>query len=109
MKAVQMINIDAEKFREELRKRGLRPTVVSVELGRASTYLSQVCRSEKMPIATLKILGALYNIREEDIVPDVKTPEIVADATQRKYDDLYDTVYKAICDAFTWYANGGGR
>ena len=109
MKVTQMIEIDANKFREELKRRGLKPTVLSRELGRGNAYLSQICHKEQMPIATLKMLGALYNIREEDITPDVKTTEIVAEATQRTYDDLYDTIFKAVCDAFTWYANGGSR
>lgn len=71
--------IDGEKLQYEITKRGLRNGEVSLALGHADNYIKGCMTSGKIPKSMILMLGTMFNIKEEDILPDKaeSTPETV--------------------------------
>ena len=108
MATVRMMKIDSDKMEHALQKRGLKKARVSREIGRTDSYISQICNKGEIAVATLKMLDVLYNIKADEIALD----DNKAETNDKQYEntpnrELYDTIYKAITDAFVWYANQG--
>lgn len=108
----RMLHIDGEKLRRELDKRGLLQTEASRGVGCCDSYISVCIKTNGIARQTAKVLEVVYGIKTEDILPDteVKTANRGCDETPADNTDsneLYDVIFKAIKDAFVWYANQG--
>lgn len=68
----QAIEIDPNKLREELRRRGLNVSSLSKELGYASNYMSQVLKKGAIGMPAANQLGLRYNIDMELMKPDAE-------------------------------------
>lgn len=109
----KMIDIDTGKFKEELRKRNLTWTHLSLELGHSNTYIHNCIAKEKISQGALTILKALYNINPEDVAKDMgkagdsedstKTPAIGI-TTEILYSTIYEAVKAGTIDAWEEYA-----
>lgn len=70
MGRVKTIEIDPEKLRAELTKRGLGLKEASEEMGRSRSYMGNCIALRSMPVPAAKMLEMLYNISAESIMPD---------------------------------------
>lgn len=104
--------IDSEKLNEQLDRRGLRRSKVSLEIGYASSYISNVINEGYINKPTMVMLERLYNIKPEEYifkepieeVAEGQAPEAeqAAETPQKIEIDLdifYQTVYSAVYQA----------
>lgn len=70
MGRVKTIEIDPEKLRADLTKRGLGLKAASEEMGRSRSYMGNCIALRSMPVPAAKMLEMLYNISAESIMPD---------------------------------------
>lgn len=68
----QTIEIDPNKLREELRRRGLNVTALSKELGYNSQYMSQALKNGAIGMPAANQLELRYNIDMSLMTPDAK-------------------------------------
>lgn len=68
----QTIEIDPNKLREELRRRGLNVTTVSSEMGYNSTYMTNVLKTGSIALPAANQLELRYNIDMELMKPDAE-------------------------------------
>ena len=68
----QTIEIDPNKLREELRRRGLNVTALSKELGYNSQYMSQALKNGSIGMPAANQLELRYNIDMELMKPDAE-------------------------------------
>lgn len=71
----QTIEIDPNKLREELRRRGLNVTALSKELGYNSQYMSQALKNGAIGMPAANQLELRYNIDMSLMTPDAKVAE----------------------------------
>lgn len=67
---MNQVDIDAHKFKAWLSRNKLAITSVSEELGHGKSYLSSCLGRRKLPLAEAKLLGVLYGLSIDDILPD---------------------------------------
>ncbi|MBO6272854.1 helix-turn-helix transcriptional regulator [bacterium] len=106
------VYIDSEKLQEAIKKRGLTPREVSVEIGMGAGYISKACTKGKLPKTSMIALEQLFNIKEdeikfiEEIQPPVITEIMKAEAPivnqfdkEELFDIIYHATYKAMKEA----------
>lgn len=67
---MNQVDIDVHKFKAWLSRNKLAITSVSEELGHGKSYLSSCLGRRKLPLAEAKLLGVLYGLSIDDILPD---------------------------------------
>ena len=104
------IEIDGAKLRREIKKRNLKMSIASLEIGYSSSYLNWVARTGRITRPAITSLDMKYNIKLADIAkeqPEPETPEAVQEAPEKdarvvveiNYDELQTAVYHAVYGA----------
>ncbi len=86
--AQRTIKIDGDKLKKAIEKRGLKITLVSKEMGRGMSYLSDCAGRGQMSEASFVTLSAIYNIKREEIEPDKPIEDVVKDSEDAKDVDI---------------------
>ena len=104
-KAYNMVSIDSNKLREEIRKRGITYRQASCEVGCSEKYFDNVFYTKRMKYSIVKMLDMIYNINPEAYVQKPEEPreaEPEKDETtnneldwQRMHNVIYEAVYNA--------------
>lgn len=109
--SIKNVNVDFDKLRAELFKRGLTITQASTQMGRSSSYFSGMKSKGYLPESTLIMLDSMWNIKYEDIAP-VEPPKagepkssVDSEMLTISKDELRFIITESIKDAFVWYAN----
>lgn len=91
------VKINGTKLEEEIQKRGLTKSGVSLELGHSDTYITQTITRGFATLATVKMLKSMYNISGIEITEDQPKKQL----TMEDIDDerLYRIVYAAVTQA----------
>ena len=66
MSRAKMNEINGEKLREAIHKRGITCKMASREMGRSDLYLTQACYTGRLSEASAVLLESLYNIKREE-------------------------------------------
>ena len=108
MKRQKMKLIDSDALRRELVQRNLKASHVSLEMGMAHGYISNILHEGKISGMAATALQYHYNINPEDyVIPEtpeqMKLPLVEPDQTPKytelDYERLYEVVLQAIKDA----------
>lgn len=105
--------IDKEKFRKEITRRGLSLTEASLEIGRASSYLSNIICEGNINKATITVLEKLYNLHYEAYKQTESVPESAQTETSEEppkgqmtfqlpsmtKDEFWKVIYTAVYEA----------
>lgn len=83
--------INGERLRAEITKRGMSLQQASFEIGHGANYLSVACVSNRLEEHAMISLGAKFNIKASDIL---ETPE-----TKPETSNLEDIIYRAVSRA----------
>lgn len=97
------IEIDGNKLKKELLRRGLTMSEVSKEMGFNESYLSNHVTSGFTSLETVKMLESLYHIKYESYQPDRFEPEqyeLIQPVQESKVDIDYGELEKIIYRAF---------
>lgn len=100
-----MIEIDGEKLRAEIFKRGLTFANASKELGHANTYIGNVIARGLIPSHAAILLKSLYNIDLDSYKkPEIYHQESFIEKLQQQepildYDRLWKVIYTAVYEA----------
>lgn len=94
-----MVAIDSEKLRAEIAKRGMTMIQASQEMGFANGFLSNCTIRGTMHRAAVAMLGTLYGIKPEAILPEEEPPDREPDTPGADYDMLHRVVYSAVYKA----------
>lgn len=109
----KMIDLNTERFKEELAKRNLSWTRLSLELGHSNTYIHNSIAKGKISLGALRMLKALYNINPEDVIrnmgkagssEDSTTTPALGITTEQLYSVIYNAVKDGTIDAWEEYA-----
>lgn len=78
MRNINWVYIDGKKLQEAIKKRGLTPGEVSVEIGMGAGYISKACTKGRLPKTSMLALEQLFNIKEDEIkfIEEVPAPVI---------------------------------
>lgn len=95
-----MISVDSEKMRNELKRRGLNMRQVSLEMGRSTGYLKTTLAKGVISIPSIKLIERMYGIKQEDIeikkeVEKVEEPK----KEELDFDKIYEVIYTAVYHA----------
>lgn len=98
---VQTVQIDPDALREELAKRNLTLSRVSIEMGHCDSYMNVKFSTKKMHENDVKMLELLYHIPRESYEMKETVEEVVDDTTLTEepkfdYEELYRTIYSAV-------------
>ena len=100
----KMMDLNTARFKEELAKRNLSWTHLSLELGHSNSYIHNSIAKGKISQGALTTLKALYNINPEDVtMQDMGKAGDGEDSTKNSglgitTDQLYSLVYNAVKD-----------
>ena len=108
--------VDFDKLEKQFTQRGLRPSGVARQIGRAPGYFGVMKKKGRLSVATIILLDTLLSIKYEDIEPmeEKPTPELDTEnsepvgnsaSIELTSDELRYIITEAVKDAFTWYAN----
>lgn len=109
----KMMDLNTDRFKEELAKRNLSWTHLSLELGHSNSYIHNCIAKEKISQGALTTLKALYNINPEDVIRNMGKAGDGEDSTKNSglgitTDQLYSVIYNAVkagtIDAWEEYA-----
>lgn len=102
-----IIAIDGQKLREIFHRKNINQTQVSIELGYSASYMSTMCKSNKMRKSTMDYLFTQYGIK-----PMLYMPNVYAENTEKHEDkklsdisadeyfkELHKTIYSAVYEA----------
>lgn len=90
------IKISGEKLERAFTSRKIKFKDASVEMGFASSYLSNCKSREIVPEYAIKLLKSLYGIEREELLPDKEPETDNCERTEFDYDKLYQTIYAAV-------------
>lgn len=95
---MESVKVDDEKFRKELKRRGLHITAISKEMGYGKSSISGAIRRGKLHQTQALLIEKMYNIKPEDYAP---AEEISggAEVPQVNYNEIYKTIYSAVYNA----------
>jgi len=82
MAKMQMIQIDGEKLKDQLKARCFTLGAASLRMGRSVGYLKQIADKGEMPTHTMRHITNEFDIKIEDIKPD-PMPEPEAEPEQK--------------------------
>ena len=102
MGGIRSKDIRGDALQNELFRRGLDTTEVSLEVGAAPGYIRNAIRRNRINNYTIAALQRLYHISPEtylDIEIPEAVPEVMAASPGFDYDRLYEVIRKAIKDA----------
>lgn len=88
----QAIEIDPNKLREELRRRGLNVSSLSKELGYASNYMSQVLKKGAIGMPAANQLALRYNIDMSLMKPDAEVEEKAPEVDSEEIKSLKEEI-----------------
>lgn len=99
-----VVEIDAARLNNELRKRNLTKVEVSRGLGYGDSYMTNVTFRGLIAEPAVKLLKSIYNMDYEDYKPLKNEPEPVKEVSPKievviDYEKLYDAMYRAVRDA----------
>lgn len=103
----QMINIDPDKLREELRRRGLNMSTLSKELGYSSGYIAKVLQHGSIGTPAANQLELRYNIDMESMKLDAvkeKAPEVDSEEINSLKEEIQELT-KSIKELAEEFAN----
>ena len=107
MGGIRSKDIRGEALQNELFRRGLDTTEVSLEVGAAPGYIRDAIRRNRINNYSIAALQRLYHISPETYL-DIEIPEAVPEVNQASpvidYDRLYDVIIRAIRDAIVGYS-----
>lgn len=66
---MESVKVDDEKFRKELKRRGLHITAISKEMGYGKSSISEAIRRGKLHQTQALLIEKMYNIKPEDYAP----------------------------------------
>ena len=94
------IQIDSEKIRKELKRRGLNMRQASLEMGRSAGYLKTTLSKGIISVSSMMLIEHMYGIKQADVeikkAEEVKEPEKQPDID---YDKIYEVIYTAVYHA----------
>lgn len=103
-KVYNMVNIDSNKLREEIKKRGVTYRQASCNVGCSEDYFYNAFYTKRMKYSIVKMLDMIYNIKPEAYVQKPEEPaerpvneEIPNNGLdwQRLHNVIYEAVYNA--------------
>lgn len=105
MDASKYTLIDTIKFESIIRKKGIKKTGISRDLGFSDSTVSNWAKSGYFPKSVILLLDSIYGIKFEDIKPEEKE-EPVQEATENTTSpvDIEFAFYKACVKAFDRFA-----
>jgi len=90
MRNTNSIQIDKQKLKAELRKRGSNIAAAGIKIGYSNSAVQNAADRGRMPMSMINLLNTFFGIKESDIAPDpeanpVKKLEEVTDAIQQTW------------------------
>ena len=90
MKNTNSIQIDKQKLKAELRKRGSNIAAAGIKIGYSNSAVQNAADRGRMPMSMINLLNAFFGIKESDIAPDPEVNpaeklEEVTDAVQQTW------------------------
>lgn len=106
MKRNNMMPIDPERLRNELKKRGLSIGGAGIEIGYSANYMNNNLSRKNISHAGIVAMEKVFNLKYDDYKPIQEAPTdyafrdvVEAPADPIDYDRLYKTIYAAVYEA----------
>lgn len=106
------VDIDRNKLKRELARRGTNLQQASFAIGRSRSYLGTGGAEGRIPKSAIMLLESKFGIKQEDIeaVEEITKADIpvsvpVPSNNGIDMDELKTVITEAIKEAFVWYAN----
>lgn len=90
MRNTNSIQIDKQKLKAELRKRGSNIAAAGIKIGYSNSAVQNAADRGRMPMSMINLLNTFFGIKESDIAPDPEANpaeklEEVTDAIQQTW------------------------